>query len=114
MECVKGYYHKMIEKTEEINTLLDAYEVLLTDKQREVLILYFQEDFSLSEIAVHMGISRSAISDHIKRATLSLQEYEKKLKLVEKYKIRTQIYDKIKVLKNSQVNALVEQLEEME
>ncbi|MDE6476460.1 MAG: sigma-70 family RNA polymerase sigma factor [Erysipelotrichaceae bacterium] len=104
----------MIEKTEEMNALLDAYAALLTDKQKEVLMLYFQEDFSLSEIAVHMGTSRSAISDHIKRATSSLQEYEKKLKLVAKYKIRTQIYDKIKVLKNSQVNALVEQLEEIE
>lgn len=104
----------MIEKTEEMNALLDAYEVLLTDKQREVLTLYFQEDFSLSEIAMNIGTSRSAVSDHIKRATLSLQEYEKKLKLVAKYKIRTEIYDKIKALKNSQVNELVEQLEEME
>ena len=38
----------MIEKTEEMNALLDFYETLLTEKQAEVMKLYYQEDFSLS------------------------------------------------------------------
>ena len=46
----------MIEKTEEMNALLDAYEMLLTDKQREIMSLYYKEDFSLSEIAEELSV----------------------------------------------------------
>ena len=46
----------MIEKTEEMNALLDFYETLLTEKQAEVMKLYYQEDFSLSEIAETLAI----------------------------------------------------------
>ena len=48
----------MIEKTEEMNALLDFYETLLTEKQAEVMKLYYQEDFSLSEIVETLAISR--------------------------------------------------------
>ena len=40
----------MIEKTEEMNALLDAYEMLLTDKQREIMSLYYKEDFSSEKL----------------------------------------------------------------
>ncbi len=48
----------MIDQMEKMNSLLDAYEPLLTDKQQEVLDLYYKEDFSLSEIAENLKISR--------------------------------------------------------
>ncbi len=101
----------MIDQMEKMNALLDAYEPLLTDKQQEVLDLYYKEDFSLSEIAENLKISRSAVNDHIKRSTQILMEYEKKLKLVQKYETRSSIYDKIKRVGNDEINQLINQLE---
>lgn len=86
----------MIEKTQEINDLMDAYEALLTGKQCAIMKLYYQEDFSLSEIAENFEISRSAVSDTIKRSEHVLQEYEKKLGLVQKFKKRNQLYQKLR------------------
>lgn len=67
----------MIDQMERMNALLDAYEGLLTEKQQEILNLYYKEDFSFSEIAENLGISRAAVNDHIKRSTHILTEYEK-------------------------------------
>lgn len=103
-----------IEKTQQMNQLLDAYGMLLTDKQQVVLTSYYQEDFSLAEIADNLTISRSAVSDHLKRSEKMLLDYEKKLKLVEKSETRSNIYDKIKAFENSTINQWVEELENME
>lgn len=104
----------MIEQTEEMNALLDAYECLLTEKQKEIMSLYFKEDFSLSEISETLTISRAAVNDHIKRSEKILQEYEKNLHLVQNYRTRAEIYDKIKLIGNEKIQLLVEQLENME
>ena len=68
----------MIDQMERMNALLDAYEQLLTEKQREILNLYYKEDLSFSEIAENLHISRAAVNDHIKRSTHILAEYGKK------------------------------------
>ena len=39
-----------LEKKQRVNLLMDLYEDLLTEKQREYLDLYYHEDLSLSEI----------------------------------------------------------------
>lgn len=104
----------MIDKTEEMNALLDAYEKLLTIKQQDIMNFYYKEDLSLSEIAEELSISRAAVSDHIKRSSDLLQEYEKKLHLVKNYETRLKIYDKIKVVGNDDVKKLIEQLENVE
>ena len=85
----------MIDQMERMNALLDAYEQLLTEKQREILNLYYKEDLSFSEIAENLHISRAAVNDHIKRSTHILAEYEKKLHLVQNYETRSRIYDKM-------------------
>lgn len=41
-----------------ISMLMDFYGELLTPKQRDALDLYYNQDFSLAEIAQHMDISR--------------------------------------------------------
>ena len=38
-----------LEKKQRMNLLMDLYEDLLTEKQREYLDLYYHEDLSLSE-----------------------------------------------------------------
>lgn len=103
-----------IEHTEVMNALLDAYEGLLTDKQQEIVSYYYKEDYSLSEIGEILNISRAAVSDHIKRTTLILKEYEKKLKLVEKLSKRMAIYDKMKELESPRIDQFLEELEILE
>ena len=70
-------------KIAETSLLYDFYGALLTDKQREVMALYHEENLSLSEIASEFGISRQAVHDTLKKAEQALKEYEEKLKLME-------------------------------
>lgn len=104
----------MSKDYEQINQYLDWYEGLLTEKQIEVMSLYYRDDFSLAEIAENMNISRAAVSDLIKRVTKTLDEYENKLHLVEKYKARSICYDKLRNLNLDEVTKIVEALEEYE
>jgi len=64
--------------------LLDFYSELLTDKQKDIMELYYYEDLSLSEIAEHEKITRQGVHDTIKRSELFLSDIEKKLSLVSK------------------------------
>ena len=78
-----------IIKTQRINNLLDLYKDLLTEKQLEVMDMYFSYDLSLSEIASDTNTSKAAVYDLIKRTSKTLENYEAKLKLLEK---REKIY----------------------
>ena len=57
-----------MEKNLKVSTLLDFYTALLTENQRQVLNLYYNEDFSLSEIAQNLKITRQGVHDTIKKA----------------------------------------------
>ena len=65
--------------------LLDFYGELLTEKQREFLEYYYNEDLSLAEIALNEGITRQGVRDAIKRAEHSLQEMEERLELASRF-----------------------------
>lgn len=59
--------------------LLDYYGGLLTEKQSDMLNLYYNQDLSLSEIAENEGISRQGVYDAVKRAEEQLAFFEEKL-----------------------------------
>ena len=59
----------------------DCYKGLLTDRQRDVMELYYNEDYSLSEIASVLGITRQAVSDSLRHSRAILQDTEEKLGL---------------------------------
>ena len=61
--------------------MLDFYGEMLTQKQRDFIDLYYNEDLSLAEIAENEGISRQGVRDSIKRAENQLFEMESKLHL---------------------------------
>lgn len=84
-----------LAKNQRINVLLDIYENLLTDKQTEYMTEYYRNDLSLAEIAEEFNVSRNAVFDNIKKATASLEKYEKKLGLLNKYIERQKIIAKI-------------------
>ena len=73
-------------KNLEISFLLDFYGDMLTDKQRDVVELYYNEDLSLAEIAAHSGITRQGVRDSIKRAESQLLEYEERLHLAARFR----------------------------
>lgn len=77
-----------MKKTLRINELLDFYNVLLSDKQRIAMEMYYREDFSLEEIGENLGISKQAVSENIKRSENKLIDFEDKLHLLSNYKIR--------------------------
>ena len=75
----------MKNKPLEMCLLFDFYGDMLTDKQRELFDLYYNEDLSLSEIAEHAGITRQGVRDAIVRAEHTLRQVEDKLGLVARY-----------------------------
>lgn len=74
----------MLDKIFRIGLLFDFYGALLTDKQRQCMEMHYLNDFSLSEIAIEFGVSRQAVHDILRRAEQTLEEYEQKLRLVER------------------------------
>ncbi len=77
-------------KNLDITVYLDFYGEMLTDKQREYLDYYYNDDLSLSEIANNIpaeekGRSRQAVRDVIKRAEGQLFYMEEKLGLVKRF-----------------------------
>ena len=65
--------------------LYDFYGALLGDSQREVMMMYHEDNLSLSEIAEELGMTRQAVHYTLKKAESKLEEFDGKLKLVEAY-----------------------------
>ena len=63
--------------------LYDIYSFLLTDKQREIFSLYFDENLSLSEIAEYKNVSKSYVGKIINNAKAKLDYYERNIKHLE-------------------------------
>lgn len=74
----------LIEDIIRLNSLYDYYGKLLTDNQRQAFYYYYRMDYSLSEIAQVIGISKQGVSDNLKRATKELEHFEENLGLLEK------------------------------
>lgn len=90
----------MLEKLDDMVMLNDFYGPLLTAKQQEILSLYYENDWSLTEIARDKNITKQAVHDLIRRAEKTLQGYEAKLGLVKKFQNTrgklTVVYDLLK------------------
>lgn len=74
-----------MEEILQLTLLYDFYGELLTEKQKLVYEMYYQNDLSLTEIGEELCISRQAVRDLLKRTEKILQKYEKKLQLVERF-----------------------------
>lgn len=74
----------MLEDVIKLNSLYDYYGELLTENQRRCFELYYRDDYSLSEIADEINISKQGVSENLKRAKKELENLESKIKLIEK------------------------------
>ena len=91
-----------------MSMLMDFYGQLLTDKQRDTVDLYYNEDLSLSEIAEEIGISRQGVRDSIKRGERLLNEYEEKLGLAGRFlEIRSRISEMDKIIDTLEITGTV-------
>ncbi len=68
-----------------VSFLLDFYGEMLTEKQREVVEMYYNADLSLAEIAQHCAITRQGVRDAIKRAENQLVACEERLGLYRRF-----------------------------
>ena len=82
-----------MEKNVKISLLLDTYGRLLTEKQFNLLDDYYNNDFSLSEIAENEGITRQAVRDNLMKGENNLLEYDEKLKLLDKNRDNSKLID---------------------
>ena len=73
-----------VEKKVEVSILCQIYGKLLTEKQYEVINDYYNNDYSLSEIAENNNITRQAVRDMIKKGESKLFEFEEKLLIMKK------------------------------
>ena len=74
----------MFEKDLKKAYILDFYGDVLTERKKEVLDMYYNEDLSLAEIAEQIGISRQGVRDLIKKAEEEIFFLEEKLGLAQK------------------------------
>ncbi len=89
----------MSEKNMRYCLLLDFYGEVLSDNQREMMDLYYNEDFSLSEIADEIGITRQGVRDAVRRAEDMLDSLEDKLGLIARFdRLRAQRDEILEIL----------------
>ena len=83
----------MFEKNLNVGYLLDFYGELIPERKRTVLTLYYDEDYSLAEVADEIGISRQGVRDIVKKTENELFFYEEKLGLAKKLLLVEQYSD---------------------
>ena len=77
-----------MDKIIDVPIFLEFYGKLLTERQVEIISLYSDEDYSLTEIADNLKISRQGVYDAVKSIISALEDYENKIGLVRRYWLR--------------------------
>lgn len=105
-------------KDYQIGLLLDFYGSLLSDRQKDVISLYYEEDLSLAEIADEVGITRQGVRDAIKKAETILTETEEKLGLAKRFKMLSEkvdiIKEKLSAVEDEKIKPVIKMIDELE
>ena len=75
----------LMEKRYEEALLFDFYGDLLTERQKQIFSEVVMEDYSLTEVAGELGITRQGVHDMVRRCAKILEGYEEKLGLVRRF-----------------------------
>ena len=79
-----------------MTVLLDIYGELLTEKQRVSMELFYNSDYSLSEIGEDLNVSRQGFHENIRQGTEKLKKFESILRINEKSELLKSECEKIK------------------
>ncbi|USS91124.1 putative DNA-binding protein [Fructilactobacillus carniphilus] len=113
-------FNAKLAKDNRINALFDFYGSLLTPKQADYIRQYYADDLSLGEISENFNVSRQAVYDNIRRTELTLERYEERMGLYQKFVARNQLIDQLaqvvhtKHADDVQLNELMNRLEQLE
>ncbi len=108
----------MFEKNLNISLLLDFYGDILTERQNEMLDMYYNEDFSLAEIAERFSISRQGVRSVLKKGETILIDMEEKLNLASRFskmlkksaEIATKLENINKNINNNDISSMIRSL----
>lgn len=89
-----------MEEKIEISILLNLYGNLLTETQKNYMDLYYNQDYSLSEIGDNENITRQAVRTILVKSKNKLYEYEQKLRFMEKENNIKKLLEKIQASNN--------------
>ena len=103
-----------IDKKAYYAILFEYYKNLLTDKQIDTFICYYNEDYSLAEIADEFGTSRNAVWDTLKKVVSLLEHYEEKLRLYQKDLKLKEYLEELKKHIDAEGEKIINNIEEME
>lgn len=103
---------KEIRKRERINKLLSIYGNALSKLQREDLLSYYQDDLSLSEIALNRNVTRNAVHLSIRNGEKELEKYEKDLHILLKSEQIEAELDKIEKASDENRKKIVDRIKE--
>ncbi len=82
-----------MNKILELSLLYDFYGSLLTERQQQIFEFINQHDLSLAEASEELSISRQGVRSIYKATISTLEKYEEKLKLVEKFFYQTKQFE---------------------
>lgn len=95
--------------------LYDIYQGLLTEKQRTYFEYYYLDDYSLSEIAEMLDISRNAVHDQVKRVLEHLDHYEATLSILTKHQKRVQLIQELEThFSDEETKKIIDKIEKLE
>lgn len=84
-----------MDKSIHVSMLLDMYGKLLTNKQYDVIDLYYNQNLSLSEIAEELGITRQGVRKNLVDAENKLFDFEEKLSFLKEKLERQELIEKL-------------------
>ena len=100
-----------MEKNVKISLLLEIYGKLLTNKQQDVLDLYYNQNLSLAEIAEDSSITRQGVRKILVDGENKLLDYETKLGILSaKLKNQKIIEELLKETKDTNFEAKLKKL----
>ena len=76
----------VMEKKVAFSWLLAFYGEMLTENQREMSRLHWEEDLTFAEIAQQFSVSRQSVHDTVARVEKQLSTLEEKLRLVARFR----------------------------
>ena len=100
-----------MDKSVKISMLLEIYRKMLTEKQADVVDLYYNQNLSLGEIAEDLKITRQAVRKSLVEAEKNLLMFEEKLDILERHIKREQKIDQIlKKIEDEKLKKLIDEL----